>query len=221
MSGPAGRAIEWINAADRPVLAVDIPSGLDCNTGRTLGVAVRAVKTVSFVGLKPGFFEASARDLVGEVVVADIGAPIELVRRYGRPVEPHEQPRCLPPVPRSAHQPLPHLSRDPTHRRRGGGAVRGPGHHRRVGHDRLPQHGPIVGPNAHGRRDHLVSRRGDPALRAPDRADRGAPGGGGRNAGRRQLGTLADALPRGPQQGNRDGSVLGHRARELRARDGL
>ncbi len=91
VSGPAARAIEWINAADRPVLAVDIPSGLDCNTGRTLGVAVRAVKTVSFVGLKPGFFEASARDLVGEVVVADIGAPIELVRRYGRPVEPHEQ----------------------------------------------------------------------------------------------------------------------------------
>jgi NAD(P)H-hydrate epimerase len=91
VSGSAARAIEWINAADRPILAVDIPSGLDCNTGRPLGVAVRAVKTVSFVGLKPGFLQASARDLVGEVVVADIGAPIELVRRYGRPVEPHEQ----------------------------------------------------------------------------------------------------------------------------------
>lgn len=91
VSGPAADAIEQINAAHRPVLAVDIPSGLDCNTGRILGVAVRATVTVSFVGLKPGFFEPSARDLIGEVAVADIGAPIELVRRHGRPLEPHER----------------------------------------------------------------------------------------------------------------------------------
>ena len=83
VSGEAARIIDWINGAGRPVLAVDVPSGLDCDTGRPLGTAVRATRTVTFVGLKPGLARSHAAPLVGEVVVVDIGAPVELTHRFG------------------------------------------------------------------------------------------------------------------------------------------
>lgn len=85
--GPAAEAIEWINGASTPVLAVDVPSGLDCDLGEPLGTTVRADCTVTFVAKKPGFLTAAAKEYVGKVVVADIGAPIELVRRFGRPID--------------------------------------------------------------------------------------------------------------------------------------
>ncbi|MCC6970645.1 MAG: NAD(P)H-hydrate epimerase [Phycisphaerales bacterium] len=68
------------------VLAVDVPTGLDCDRGVALGAAVRAHVTVSFVGIKAGFAELSAQEFVGDVVVADIGAPRELVERFGTPI---------------------------------------------------------------------------------------------------------------------------------------
>jgi len=74
--------IQWINGQSGPVLAVDIPSGLDCDTGKPLGVAVRAAHTITFVGVKKGFTQPEARDYTGEVTVADIGAPIELVNEF-------------------------------------------------------------------------------------------------------------------------------------------
>ncbi len=80
----AARIIDLINASGRPVLAVDVPSGLDCDTGQPLGTAVRATRTVTFVARKPAMTIPAARPFVGEVVVADIGAPIELVARFGR-----------------------------------------------------------------------------------------------------------------------------------------
>ncbi len=85
VSGLPAEAIRWINGTRRPVLAVDVPSGLDCDTGRPLGEAVRACCTVTFVARKPGFLAAEAAACVGRVVVADIGAPIELLARFGRP----------------------------------------------------------------------------------------------------------------------------------------
>ncbi len=86
ITGPAADAINWINETECPVLAVDIPSGLDCDTGKPLGIAVQADRTVTFVGLKPGFLELDAQPYVGDIVVADIGVPIDLVRQYGQPV---------------------------------------------------------------------------------------------------------------------------------------
>ncbi|NBB84416.1 MAG: NAD(P)H-hydrate epimerase [Alphaproteobacteria bacterium] len=73
------RVIRWVNGQPSPVLAVDIPSGLDCDTGKPLGAAVRATRTITFVGIKKGFAQPGARDYTGQVTVADIGAPIELV----------------------------------------------------------------------------------------------------------------------------------------------
>jgi NAD(P)H-hydrate epimerase len=68
------------------VVAVDIPSGMDCDTGEALGATVQADVTVSFVGIKTGFLTLGAQAYLGDVVVADIGAPRELVERLGRPM---------------------------------------------------------------------------------------------------------------------------------------
>ncbi len=66
--------IESINEQNCPVLSVDIPSGLDCDTGRPLGAAIRASYTVTFVAVKKGFTTgASAGQYTGEVYVASIG----------------------------------------------------------------------------------------------------------------------------------------------------
>lgn len=84
VSGVPAQIIERINDAGRPVLAVDIPSGLDCDTGEPLGTAVRATRTVTFVGLKPAMSIPAARPYLGQVTVAPIGAPVELLERFGR-----------------------------------------------------------------------------------------------------------------------------------------
>jgi NAD(P)H-hydrate epimerase len=96
VEGRAREVIEWINTANRPVLAVDVPSGLDCDTGRPLGVAVRAAVTVSFVGYKPAFSVLEAQPFIGEVVIGEIGVPRELVERFGTladlaPPDPHRR----------------------------------------------------------------------------------------------------------------------------------
>jgi NAD(P)H-hydrate epimerase len=71
--------IRLINAADKPVLAIDIPSGLDCDAGRVLRAAVRATRTATFVLPKVGFARAEGPAHVGQVIVVDIGIPKELV----------------------------------------------------------------------------------------------------------------------------------------------
>lgn len=85
---PFDRVIAAINASPAPVLAVDTPSGLDCDTGQTLGAAVRADFTVTLVSLKTGFLIPEARPWLGEVHVTDIGAPRNLVEQYVMPGEP-------------------------------------------------------------------------------------------------------------------------------------
>lgn len=66
--------IDRINTQNCPILAVDIPSGLDCDTGQLLGAAVRAAYTVTFVAVKTGFISTpKAAQYTGEVFVASIG----------------------------------------------------------------------------------------------------------------------------------------------------
>jgi len=65
--------IETINACNCPILAVDIPSGLDCDAGQPLGAAIRADYTVTFVAVKKGFASESAAQYTGEIFVASIG----------------------------------------------------------------------------------------------------------------------------------------------------
>lgn len=68
-----------------PILAVDIPSGLDCDSGKPLGPAcIVATRTVTFVAEKRGFAELGAGDYLGEVTVGDIGCPRELIEEVAR-----------------------------------------------------------------------------------------------------------------------------------------
>jgi NAD(P)H-hydrate epimerase len=81
---PLDRIIESINARGVRVLAVDIPSGLDCDGGAPLGAAIRAQHTVTFVAPKLGFRNPASLEFTGRVHVADIGiAPA--FRRGGSP----------------------------------------------------------------------------------------------------------------------------------------
>ena len=67
--------ISAVNGSQARVLSVDIPSGLNADTGEPLGAAVRAEKTVTFQYPKRGFKNPLAREFLGELVVADIGIP--------------------------------------------------------------------------------------------------------------------------------------------------
>ncbi|NIA06043.1 MAG: NAD(P)H-hydrate epimerase [Actinobacteria bacterium] len=82
LSGPVhgfyAEVIETLNSSGSAILAVDIPSGLDCDTGLPLGPAVRAAATVSFLARKKGFSVPGADAYTGQVHIADIGAPREL-----------------------------------------------------------------------------------------------------------------------------------------------
>lgn len=73
LRGIIATAVEQINTAGRPVVAVDIPTGLDCDTGTAAGPAVKADLTVTFIARKKGFDTEGAGQYTGRVIVADIG----------------------------------------------------------------------------------------------------------------------------------------------------
>lgn len=81
----AADLIEQINASKkRAVVGVDVPSGLDCDTGLPCPNAVRADLTITFVAAKPGLLQPAAALWVGELEVADIGAPGEVIQEVLR-----------------------------------------------------------------------------------------------------------------------------------------
>lgn len=77
--------VNRLHGPSHPVLAVDVPSGLDCENGKPAGGgrAVEADETVTFVAPKPGFLPLEAQRWTGEVWVAGIGAPASLVQELG------------------------------------------------------------------------------------------------------------------------------------------
>jgi NAD(P)H-hydrate epimerase len=84
---PIGAVIEQINASGVRVLAVDLPSGLDCDTGQPLGPCVRAAHTATFVAPKRGFDAPGAAAFTGQVHVIDIGVPRCLLEAFVSPVK--------------------------------------------------------------------------------------------------------------------------------------
>jgi NAD(P)H-hydrate epimerase len=72
---PADAVIEAINAAAVPVVAADVPSGVDASTGEVAGAAISAVATATFHGAKPGLWIRPGKGHAGEVRVIDIGIP--------------------------------------------------------------------------------------------------------------------------------------------------
>jgi NAD(P)H-hydrate epimerase len=74
--------IEAMNRSRTPILALDLPSGLDADLGIPLGTAIRAQVTATFVAPKLGFAAAGANNYTGKVVVIDIGLPRCLLRAF-------------------------------------------------------------------------------------------------------------------------------------------
>ena len=79
---PALGAIEAMNAAGVPVVAADVPSGVNASSGEVSGAAVRAIATATFAAAKPGLWIEPGKTHAGDVHVVDIGIP------PGAPAEP-------------------------------------------------------------------------------------------------------------------------------------
>jgi len=82
LGAPFDEVVAAVNARKLPVLAVDLPSGLDCDTGLPLGPTIRATHTATFVAHKLGFLNPNAAEWLGEIHVMDIGAPHKLVDEF-------------------------------------------------------------------------------------------------------------------------------------------
>lgn len=107
VEGSFAEAIELINAASVTVFALDIPSGLNADTGVCLGSAVRADATITFIGLKRGLFTAEGPEFCGEILFSDLGTPADIHVAVGaetRLTRHEEIMRNLPPRPRHAHK---------------------------------------------------------------------------------------------------------------------
>jgi hydroxyethylthiazole kinase-like uncharacterized protein yjeF len=79
--------IEWANRIDAPVLALDIPTGLDADTGAAFSPAIQADATATFLALKPGLLTGDGVDLCGAISVHALGIDIEEDARSGRKLE--------------------------------------------------------------------------------------------------------------------------------------
>jgi NAD(P)H-hydrate epimerase len=77
VSGEFLRAIEAIHQSEAPVLAIDIPSGLNADTGQVMGSAVSADATVTFIGLKQGLFTGAGPDHCGKIYFSGLQLPAE------------------------------------------------------------------------------------------------------------------------------------------------
>lgn len=78
---PLRGIIEKMNALRKPVISVDVPSGLDATTGEILGICVKAARTVTFTCPKRGFFCKEGPKHTGKIIVVDIGIPRQLLKK--------------------------------------------------------------------------------------------------------------------------------------------
>ena len=83
---PLAEVIEALNASGLPIFAIDVPSGLDCDTGTAAGAAIKARRTYTFVATKLGFTAPGAREYTGEVEVLELGVPRRLLEDISSPI---------------------------------------------------------------------------------------------------------------------------------------
>jgi hydroxyethylthiazole kinase-like uncharacterized protein yjeF len=106
-TGSFARAIEWINDSGAPVLSLDVPSGVNGNTGIAEGPAVKADCTITFGELKIGLLCNDSRDLTGPISIAEIGIPPSVVAKAGIGtllIEADDVELRLPERPSTAHK---------------------------------------------------------------------------------------------------------------------
>jgi ADP-dependent NAD(P)H-hydrate dehydratase / NAD(P)H-hydrate epimerase len=107
VTGAYLECIDRANGAGLPVLALDIPSGLDADTGHARGAAIRATRTLAFIALKSGYFLGEAPDYVGPIALAGLELPAgtrESQAPVLRRLTPALAAEALPPRRRSAHK---------------------------------------------------------------------------------------------------------------------
>jgi hydroxyethylthiazole kinase-like uncharacterized protein yjeF len=104
----AGLPAEWIEAVNRlpaPVLAIDVPSGLQSDSGRVMGCAIRADHTVTFIALKPGLLTLEGPDHCGEIHVRALGLDTQKLRAArGFVIGPEVLDNVLAPRARNSHK---------------------------------------------------------------------------------------------------------------------
>ena len=82
LASPYDAIVDAVNQSHQKILAVDIPSGMNCDTGEPLGPVIRARHTATFAGLKKGFLNDASQEYIGEVKVIDIGVPRVLLQEF-------------------------------------------------------------------------------------------------------------------------------------------
>ena len=146
LEGTAAEVVAAINASGKPVVAVDVPSGLDGTHGRQQRPVVQATCTVTFFRLKPGHLLLPGRTLCGEVRLADIGIPERVLqeiapRTFAQPAGAVARGLSLAPHRRAQVHARPRRRgvragrehrRGPHGRTRGAARRRGPRHRRRA-----------------------------------------------------------------------------------------
>jgi len=78
---PLASIINTLDKLDTPIVAIDTPSGLDCQTGEPASTTIHARETITFVAHKIGFTNNAAQSHTGAIHVADIGVPPEVIDR--------------------------------------------------------------------------------------------------------------------------------------------
>jgi hydroxyethylthiazole kinase-like uncharacterized protein yjeF len=107
VAGDYAALIDYMNQCRARVLALDIPSGINADTGRVLGRAVRATHTLTFIALKPGLLTLHGRDHCGTITVADLGLDTaELARPSAWVAAPELFSTVLKKRPREFHKGL-------------------------------------------------------------------------------------------------------------------
>ncbi|MFO1314531.1 MAG: NAD(P)H-hydrate dehydratase [Burkholderiales bacterium] len=97
VADPYAAQVEWANASGAPVLALDVPTGLDAATGQAHAPCVRATATATFIALKPGLVTGDGPDLCGRVTVHTLGIDVATDAR-GRRLDWPALAASLPPV---------------------------------------------------------------------------------------------------------------------------
>ena len=105
VEGEIASLLTAVAASGLPVLAVDIPSGVNADTGEIMGVALAATATVTMQALKAGLLRYPGADLCGEISVADLGIDLTPVEKpYARLADEALLRRILPPRTRRSHK---------------------------------------------------------------------------------------------------------------------
>lgn len=105
--GFAANVIDFLNSTGLPIVAIDLPSGLDANTGKIDGACIKAVLTVTMALPKRGLLMFPGANYVGELKVVDIGVPRKVIESQGilvNLVQSYDAAKLLPERPRDAHK---------------------------------------------------------------------------------------------------------------------